>query len=120
MIHIDDVEKANIVQEGSRLEHILFIAGEPAAREPYIQWLKSQKNPTQEITGGKEGTPALKAALERAETFLRLASLISVVLAGVAIAVAAGRYSQRHFDYSAIYRCLGMQRACVRAHTQAQ
>ncbi|GAA4342961.1 ABC transporter permease [Kangiella taiwanensis] len=109
LIHIDDVEKANIVQEGSRLEHILFIAGEPAAREPYIQWLKSQKNPTQEITGGKEGTPALKAALERAETFLRLASLISVVLAGVAIAVAAGRYSQRHFDYSAIYRCLGMQ-----------
>ena len=104
-----DVAKADIIQPGSRLEYMLFIAGEPQQREPYIQWLKQQKDPTQEITGGKEGTPALKASIERAETFLRLASLISVVLAGVAIAVAAGRYSNRHFDYSAIYRCLGMQ-----------
>ncbi len=109
LINQADVEPANIIQPGSRIEYTLFIAGEPEQREPYIQWIKQQKNPSQEITGGKEGTPALKAALDRAETFLRLASLISVVLAGVAIAVAAGRYSHRHFDYSAIYRCLGMQ-----------
>ncbi|AOE49398.1 ABC transporter permease [Kangiella sediminilitoris] len=109
LINESDVAPANIVQAGSRIEHMLFIAGQPEQREPYIQWLKEQKNPSQEITGGKEGTPALKAAIERAEIFLRLASLISVVLAGVAIAVGASRYSHRHFDYSAIYRCLGMQ-----------
>lgn len=109
LINSADVEKANIIQAGSRVSNVLFIAGAPEAREPYVEWLKSEKNPSQKITGGKEGTPALKAAIERAEVFLRLASLISVVLAGVAIAVAAGRYSHRHYDYSAIYRCLGMQ-----------
>ena len=109
LINQADVAKAEIIQPGSRLDYVLFIAGEPEQREPYIDWLKQQKDETQKITGGKEGTPALQSAIERAETFLRLASLISVVLAGVAIAVAAGRYSNRHFDYSAIYRCLGMQ-----------
>ena len=104
-----DVVKAQIIQAGSRINYGLFIAGDSIAREEYIGWLKDNKNPTQRITGGKEGTPALQASIERAETFLRLASLVSVVLAGVAIAVAAGRFSRRHFDYAAIYRCLGMQ-----------
>ncbi|NVK22358.1 MAG: FtsX-like permease family protein [Kangiellaceae bacterium] len=108
-----DVEAANIIQPGSRVSYGLFIAGELEAREQYIAWLKERKNTTQRITGGKEGTPALQASIERAETFLRLASLVSVVLAGVAIAVAAGRFSRRHYDYAAIYRCLGMQIAQV-------
>ncbi len=112
-INQTDVERANIIQPGSRVSYTLFIAGDIQPRENYIDWLKPQMNKTQRLTGGKEGTPALQASIERAETFLRLASLISVVLAGVAIAVAAGRFSRRHYDYAAIYRCLGMQIAQV-------
>ncbi len=109
VINAADVAAAEVIQPGSRVNYNLLIAGELAERESYIQWLKPQLNATQRITGGKEGTPALQASMQRAESFLRLASLVSVVLAGVAIAVAAGRYSRRHFDYAAIYRCLGMQ-----------
>lgn len=103
-----DVAAAQVIQAGSRVGYNLLIAGELAARESFIGWLKPQISAIQRITGGKEGTPALQDALNRAETFLNLATLVSVLLAGVAIAVASGRYSQRHYDYAAIYRCLGM------------
>lgn len=109
IINSQDLAASEVIQAGSRVTYGLFIAGDEKPREAYINWLKEQKNSTQRITGGKEGTPALKASIERAEVFLRLASLVSVMLAGVAIAVAAGRYSRRNFDYAAIYRCLGMQ-----------
>lgn len=109
LVNAQDLESAQIIQPGSRVQNGLLIAGELAQRDDYIRWLKPQLNETQRITGGKEGTPALQASISRAESFLRLASLVSVILAGVAIAVAAGRFSRRHFDYAAIYRCLGMQ-----------
>jgi len=47
------------------------------------------------------------SALVRAERFMGLASLIAVLLAAVAIAISGKHYSTRHFDTSAILRCLG-------------
>ena len=55
----------------------------------------------------REGRHALGTALERAERFLGLAVLAAIVLAGVAVAMAVRRYSERHFDMSAMLRCLG-------------
>ncbi len=109
IINSDDLAAAEILGPGSRISNQFLLAGDITIRDSYIQWLKPSLNETQRITGGKEGTPALQASLNRAESFLRLASLVSVILAGVAIAVAAGRFSRRHFDYAAIYRCLGMK-----------
>jgi len=46
--------------------------------------------------------------LDRAERFLGLASLLTVILAAVAVALAARRYTQRHLDACAVLRCLGV------------
>ena len=47
------------------------------------------------LQGVRDARPELRMALDRAQRFLGLAALVSVVLAGVAVAVAIGRYADR-------------------------
>ncbi|WP_036169543.1 ABC transporter permease [Massilia sp. 9096] len=54
------------------------------------------------------GRPEMRSTLDRAERFLALVSLLSAMLAAVAVAMAARRFMQRHLDACAMLRCLGM------------
>src|SRR6185369_4711079 len=47
------------------------------------------------------------------QSFLGLASLLSVILASVAVALAARRFSQRQTDAAAMMRCLGASQADI-------
>ena len=54
-----------------------------------------------------EDRPELGSALSRAERYLGLSSIVVILIAGVAIAMATRRYTERHFNTSALLRCLG-------------
>ena len=109
LIHFADVEKTGIIQPGSRLVYQYLFSGARDARTNFEKWLVPQLNPTQKLIGSREGSPALNSALERAESYLSLAAMLSVMLAGIAIAMAANRFSMRHLDQSALMRCMGIQ-----------
>ena len=51
--------------------------------------------------------PEIRNVTERAQSFLRLAALLAVILAAVAVALAAERYMRRHLDACAVMRCMG-------------
>jgi putative ABC transport system permease protein len=61
----------------------------------------------QRIEDPQNGRPEIRTALERAQKFLGLSALLTVVLAAVAVALASRRYVQRHLDPCAVMRCLG-------------
>jgi len=107
LMHYIDVEKTGIIQPGSRLTYRYLFSGELKKRQQFTRWLKPRLSPTSRLVGGKEGSPSLNTALDRAEQYLSLASMLSVMLAGIAIAMAANRYSLRHFDQTALMRCMG-------------
>jgi len=107
MMNIEDVPATRLLQPGSRTRHMLLVAGTDDSVRAYRSWLTSRLNPDERLATVEDGRPELRAALERARRFLGLASLVSVFLAGVAMAMAARRYTQRHLDTSAIMRCLG-------------
>ncbi len=107
LMHYSDVGRTGIIQPGSRITYQYLFSGKLADRERFARWLKSRLNPTDRLIGGKQGSPALNTALDRAEQYLALASMLSVMLAGIAIAMAANRYGQRHFDQTALLRCMG-------------
>lgn len=107
MMHIDDIEKTGIIQPGSRVSYQQLFAGDYQRRQQFEQWLTPRLNATEKLIGGRQGSPALNSAISKAEQYLSLASMLSVMLAGIAIAMAANRYSLRHFDQTALMRSMG-------------
>src|SRR5260370_7264037 len=53
------------------------------------------------------------SAIDRASRFLNLASLASVLLAAVAVAMGARRYATRHIDTVALMKCMGASQGFV-------
>jgi putative ABC transport system permease protein len=107
LMHIDDIPATAVVQPGSRVEYRLLLAGDASALDDYVAWLAPQLQPGQSLVDVNNGQPGIGSALDRAEQFLLLAGSLGVVLAGVAIALAARRFSERHYDYVAIMKSLG-------------
>ncbi|WP_090658960.1 ABC transporter permease [Nitrosomonas marina] len=107
MINAADLSATGLIQEGSRITYQLLIAGEFSAVETYRNWAEKQIKSVERIEGIRDARPEIKSALERAEKFLNLAALISVVLAAAAIALAVRRFTQRHLDGCAIMRSMG-------------
>ncbi|MEK6593744.1 MAG: FtsX-like permease family protein [Pseudomonadota bacterium] len=102
-----DIAATGLVQPGSRIRYRLQIAGAAERVESYRSWALARLQPGQRIEDIHDARPEIRAALDRAEKFLSLAALVSVVLAAVAIALAARRFLQRHLDNCAMMRCLG-------------
>ncbi len=108
LMHYDDIAATAVVQPGSRVEYRQLYASDRAELlDSFVDWLRPQLVPGQRMLDVREGQPGLGDALGRAESFLLLAGSLGVVLAGVAIALAARRFSERHNDYVAIMKSLG-------------
>ena len=107
MLNSADLASTGLVQTGSRIGYRLQIAGSADAIDDYRDWVVTQLRPGQRIEGIRDARPEIRSALERAEKFLNIAALVSVLLAAMAIALAARRFLQRHLDACAMMRCLG-------------
>ena len=108
-----DIEATGLIQPGSRIAYRLQIAGRAESIEAYRTWALGRLGPGQKIEGIRDARPEIRAALDRAEKFLSLAALVSVVLAAVAIGLSARRFLQRHLDACAMMRCLGASQGKV-------
>lgn len=113
LMRMEDIESTGLIGPASRVTHKLLMAGEvnavAAAREE-IEPLLDQR---QRLLDIRDGRPELTNAIDRADRFLNLAALVSVLLAGIAIAMAARRYTTRETDTVAILKCLGLPRRTV-------
>lgn len=107
LINQADLQATGVIKPGSRVQYFYQFTGAEQPLQAFKQWLKPQLNPSQRIMDVHDDRPELGSALKRAERYLGLSSIVVILIAGVAIAMAAGRYSERHFNASALLRCLG-------------
>ncbi len=111
-----DIEQTKITGPGSRVSYKYYFTGESKQLEDYYDWLRPQLNKElHRWSSIKDDDSPIGNAISRAEEFFLLASLLAIVLAAVSIAVAAQRFSQRHFDPVAIMKTLGAGKAMVRS-----
>ncbi|MDH4275144.1 MAG: ABC transporter permease, partial [Gammaproteobacteria bacterium] len=98
LLNLADLPATQLLQPASRVEYRLLMAGEPRAVGKYRNELSLRLGPGQTLQGVQDARPEIRAALTRAGQFLGLAAVTSVILAGIAIALAARRFVQRHLD----------------------
>ncbi|MBC3876057.1 FtsX-like permease family protein [Undibacterium sp. LX15W] len=112
MIAEQDLAATKLVQDGSRVTYRLLLAGDKKAVEKFKAEMENQIS-TQELKGVRietidNGNEQMRTTLDRAEQFLSMVSMLSAMLAAIAVAMAARRFMLRHIDACAMLRCLGL------------
>src|SRR5438067_8572922 len=116
MLALPDLKATGLVDNYARVTYRMQVAArspndlaEVAAFERWVRArIKADKVRGVRIENLESGRPEMRSTLDRAERFLALVSLLSAMLAAVAVAMAARRFMQRHLDACAMLRCLGM------------
>ncbi|KJK19227.1 ABC transporter permease [Pseudomonas sp. BIGb0427] len=110
LINLADLEATGVVQPGSRVSYRELWRGEPEALASYRDAVSKNLAANQRLQDSRDGNQQIGGALGKAERYLNMASLVAVLLAGVAVALSASRFATRRFDASALLRCLGLSR----------
>ena len=113
LMHTDDLPATDLVQPASRVVYRLLLAGDPEAIGQIRQEWEPKLKQGESLHDVQDARPEVRSALNRGEHFLALAALVSVLLAGAAVAMATRRFISRHLDNCAIMRCLGAEQSMI-------
>jgi putative ABC transport system permease protein len=111
LMNLDDIPLTQLIQPGSRVSHRALFAGDRGRIDLFKTWLLANKTRGERLLDITQESPQIKNAVERAGRFLSLASLVSVLLCAIAVAMSARRYVQRHLDSVALLKTLGATRS---------
>jgi len=120
LINLADMEATELIQPGSRVRRAELFAGDPAQVAEFGAYLLANKKLGERLETLADASPQIRDSSERSSRFLSLASLVSVLLSAVAVAMAARRYSARHLDQTALMKCMGATQGFVLTQTVAQ
>ncbi|WP_076417984.1 FtsX-like permease family protein [Colwellia sp. UCD-KL20] len=103
----DDLDKTELIQPGSRVSYRYLFSGDNDDLIAFGKWIKPKLNEAQDWIDVKSSQSRIGRTLNTAEKFLSLASMLGIVLAAIAVAVASRRYGQRHKPTVAVFKALG-------------
>ena len=106
-----DLPATGLIQPGSRVSYSQLFAGDRSILEEFKAWLRTNKAAAERVRDISDASPQVKSSVDRAARFLSLASLVSVLLCAIAVAMCARRYVDRHLDTVALLKTLGATRA---------
>jgi len=113
LMNLDDVEKTGAVQPGSRLSWRYKFSGDPAPLARYDSWIQPQLKVDQRWISVENSEDALGRSMQRAQQFLLLSALLTLMLAIAAVAVAMSHYCRSRYDLVAVLKTLGATRKAL-------
>nr|WP_154325234.1 putative ABC transporter permease subunit YbbP [Pantoea sp. 201603H] len=114
LMNLADVEKTGAVQPGSRLTWRYKFSGTPEQLSRYDSYIEPLLKPDQKWISIENSEDALGKSMQRAQQFLLLSALLTLMLAIAAVAVAMSHYCRSRYDLVAVLKTLGANRAALR------
>jgi len=115
LMNLADLDSTELIRPGSRATYVQLFAGDAADVAAFKQWFESTPERRLQTAGRSE--ERVDRAIDNAERFLSLASMIALLLAATAVAVSARRYAAQQVEGVALLKCLGASQALVLAAT---
>lgn len=113
MMNAADLPSTKLIQYGSRVKYQLLLAASPQKINQYFAQTKPTLSRGEKIQDVRNARPEIKSALDKAQQFLGLSAMVSVILAMVAMLLASLPYIKQSLDTFALMRCFGASKSTV-------
>ena len=107
LMNIADIGSSGLIGEGSRVRYELLVAGDEDDVAAFEVAISDQLPDSIRLRSQEESSDRAYNAADRAQRFLSLTAIISLLLSAVAVAMSARRFAQRRMDTVALMKSLG-------------
>ena len=120
LVNIEDIAATGLVNEGSRVGYALLVAGEESRVDDFYEDIEDRLPEEVRVRNREDSSERANNAADRAQRFLSLTAVISLLLSAVAIAMSARRFAHRRMDTVALMKSLGASQRFVIAAASTQ
>lgn len=120
LVNIEDIPATGLINEGSRVDYALLVAGDETAVDDFYADVEGRLPEEVRVRDREDSSERAASAADRAQRFLSLTAVISLLLSAVAIAMSARRFAHRRMDTVALMKSLGASQGFVIAAASVQ
>ena len=113
LLNIDDISRSGLIGVGSRVAYALLVAGDEKAVADFNAAVEDRLPDSVRVRTQEESSEQAYNAADRAQRFLSLTAVISLLLSAVAVAMSARRFAHRRMDTVALMKSLGATQGFV-------
>ena len=113
LVNISDIPGTNLIGEGSRVGYALLVAGSEENVDEFFAAVEDELPDAIRASNKEESGERAYAAADRAQRFLSLTAVISLLLSAVAVSMSARRFAHRRMDTVALMKSLGATQGFV-------
>lgn len=113
LLNMEDMEATGLVSTGSRIRYAMLVAGLDDNVDAFYDAIEDRLPANVRSRNREEGSDRANNAADRAQRFLSLTAVISLLLSAVAIAMSARRFAHRRMDTVALMKSLGASQKFV-------
>lgn len=113
ILNVGDIDRSGLIGEGSRVRYALLVAGDESNVAAFNDEIEDILPDEIRVRSQEESSERAYSAADRAQRFLSLTAVISLLLSAVAVAMSARRFAQRRMDTVALMKSLGATQGFV-------
>lgn len=110
ILPLESLADTGLLTAASRARYSFLFAGDEGQIKQFRNWLKPKLKLNERIRTLDDGLPSVQQALQRGQRFLKMASLLAVILAGAGIALSSYSLTRHETPSVAVLKTIGASR----------